>query len=70
MTDNKQKPLYRVGVSRITGQDNKGDDILGKCREVGAVWARKNGKGAVLKFDILPAEISQGRAVIFLKDVE
>lgn len=71
MTDQKQKPLYRVGCSRITGQDENGKDTLGHCREIGAVWPRRNGTGgAIMKLDIVPAEIANHQAVIFLMPVD
>lgn len=61
------KPLYRVGCSRIVGQDENGNDMLGNYREIGAVWPRKNGKdGAIMKLDIVPSEITTHNAVIFL----
>jgi len=71
MTDNKQKPLYRVGCARITGQDENGKDELGNYREIGAVWPRKNGKGgAIMQLDIVPAELATHQAVIFLQPIE
>ncbi len=67
MTDQKQRPLYRVGCARIIGKDAHGKDELGSYREIGAVWPRKNGEGgAIMKLDIVPAEIANHQAVIFL----
>jgi hypothetical protein len=43
-----ERPMFRITFSRITGQDEKGNDILSRPKEVGAVWARRNGKPAGL----------------------
>ena len=60
-------PLYRVSFSRITGKDENGQDILGRPKEIGAVWERKNGKsGAILTLDIIPIELTQRQGVLFL----
>lgn len=63
----KERPLYRVTFSRITGQDGEGRDILARPKEIGAVWSRKNGKaGALLTLDLIPVELTQRQGVIFL----
>ena len=68
---NAQRPLYRVAFSRITGKDDNGQDILGKPREIGAVWPRKNGKsGALLTLDLIPTELVHRQGVIFLLPVD
>ena len=60
-------PMFRVTFSRITGQDENGQDILGRPKEIGAVWPRKNGKaGGILALDIIPIELTQRQGVIFL----
>lgn len=65
-----ERPMYRVTFSRITGQDDKGQDILGRPKEIGAVWSRKNGKsGGILALDIIPIELTQRQGVIFLVPV-
>lgn len=67
MTTKPELPLYRVSFARITGQDDNGKDILAKPREIGAVWARKNGKGGgILQLDIVPAELILRQGVLFL----
>lgn len=67
---NTVRPLYRVTFSRIAGTDQNGQDILGKPREIGAVWPRKNGKtGGLLTLDIIPVELSTRQGVIFLVPV-
>lgn len=59
--------MFRVSFSRITGQDEEGKDILGKPREIGAVWPRKNGKsGGIVSLDIIPVELTQRQGVFFL----
>lgn len=61
------RPLYRVTFARITGQDDNGQDVLGRPKEIGAVWPRKNGKaGAILSLDLIPIELTQRQGVIFL----
>lgn len=61
------RPLYRVSFARITGKDETGQDILGRPKEIGAVWPRKAGKsGAILSLDIIPIELTQRQGVIFL----
>lgn len=64
------RPLYRVSFARITGQDEHGRDELGRSKEIGAVWPRKNGKaGGILQLDIIPVELTQRQGVIFLVPV-
>ena len=68
---NQQKqselPMFRVTFARITGQDDEGQDVLGRPKEIGAVWVRKNGKsGGILALDIIPIELTQRQGVIFL----
>ena len=65
--ETKDRPLYRVTFSRITGQDRDGRDTLSRPKEIGAVWPRKNGKaGGVLTLDLIPVELAQRQGVIFL----
>jgi len=65
------KPLYRVTFSRITGQDETGNDVLARPKEIGAVWPRKGDKqGAILQLDIIPVELAQRQGVIFLVPVD
>lgn len=60
-------PLYRVTFSRITGKDENGQDMLGRPKEIGAVWPRKHGKsGAILSLDLIPIELTQRQGVLFL----
>lgn len=74
MTTQNQKndrPLFRVCFSRFTGKDSRGQDTVGSPREIGAVWARKNGKvGAILDFDHFPIELTQRQGVTFLFPVD
>lgn len=65
--ETKDRPLYRVTFSRITGQDHDSRDVLSRPKEIGAVWPRKNGKtGGVLTLDLIPVELAQRQGVIFL----
>lgn len=67
----KERPLYRVTFSRITGRDRDGRDILSRPKEIGAVWPRKRGKiGGVLTLDLIPVELAQRQGVIFLVPVD
>ena len=67
----KPQPLFRVSFSRFTGTDEQGNDIVGRPKEIGAVWARKNGKsGGILEFDIIPIELTQRQGVMFMVPVE
>ncbi len=67
----KDRPLYRVTFSRITGQDQDGRDELARPKEIGAVWPRRNGKtGGILTLDIIPIELTQRQGVIFLVPVD
>jgi len=62
----KTKPMHRIMFSRITGQDEHGNDQLGPIREIGAIWPRKHGKkGGILKLDHIPIELTQHQGVIF-----
>ena len=66
----KERPLYRLTFSRITGQDQEGKDILSRPKEIGAAWPRKNGKsGALITLDIIPIELTQRQGVLFLVPV-
>lgn len=66
-----ERPMFRVTFSRITGKDEKGGDVLGRPKEIGAVWARKNGKtGGILALDIIPVELAQRQGVLFLVPVD
>jgi len=61
------RPLFRVSFARITGQDDQGQDILARPKEIGAVWPRKGDKsGGILQLDIIPIELTQRQGVIFL----
>ena len=67
----KDRPLYRVTFSRITGRDKDGRDELGRPKEIGAVWPRRQGKaGGILTLDIIPIELTQRQGVIFLVPVD
>jgi len=75
MTDNtnekKERPMFRVCFSTFRGKDNRGNDIVGSPREIGCVWARKNGKpGGIQDFDHIPVELTQRQGVVFLFPVE
>lgn len=64
------RPLYRVTFSRIIGTDENGQNILGRRREIGAVWPWKNGKpGGFLALDIVPVELTTGQGLVFLVPV-
>ena len=66
-----ERPLFRITFSRITGKDDKGNDILSRPKEIGAVWARKNGKtGGLVSLDLIPVELSQRQGVMFLLPVD
>ena len=66
-TTKSERPMFRVTFSRITGKDEDGRDILARPKEIGAVWARKQGKaGGVISLDLIPVELSQRQGVLFL----
>ncbi|WP_113154821.1 hypothetical protein [Nitratireductor sp. OM-1] len=70
-TTKNERPLYRVTFSRITGTDDKGQDILSRPREIGAAWARKGDKkGAIVSLDIIPTDLVNRNGVLFLVPVE
>ena len=67
MTKTNDKPLYRVTFSRITGKDDKGNDVLARPKEIGAVWARKGEKkGGIIALDIIPTDLVNRNGVLFL----
>ena len=71
MTTANEKPLYRVTFSRITGKDDKGQDILARPKEIGAAWARKGEKkGAIIALDIIPTDLVSRNGVLFLVPVD
>ena len=64
----KKKPTHRVSFSRFVGQNEDGSDKLGSAREIGAVWARENGKGGILRLDHIPVELTRHQGVIFITE--
>lgn len=69
-TTKSDRPMYRLTFSRITGQDEKGKDILARPREIGVVWPRKHGKsGGLISLDLIPIELTQRQGVLFLVPV-
>lgn len=73
MTTNpkSERPMFRITFSRITGKDEKGGDILSRPKEIGAVWARKNGKtGGLVSLDLIPVELAQRQGVMFLLPID
>lgn len=66
----KNRPIYRVSFARKTGIDDKGQDTLGPAREIGSVWPRRDGKGAILRLDHVPVELTQHQGVLFLFETE
>ena len=68
---NKERPLYRVTFSRITGTDDNGQQILARPVEIGAAWSRKNDKqGAIIALDIIPTDLVNRNGVMFLVPVD
>ncbi|MEO1555870.1 MAG: hypothetical protein AAFS01_05530 [Pseudomonadota bacterium] len=66
---NKTQPLYRAKFCPIVGTDETGKDQLGRAIEIGAVWQRPDAsKGAILKFDLVPADIQGG--VLLLQPID
>lgn len=63
------KPTHRVSFARIIETDDKGADKLGSAREIGAIWPRENGKGAILRFDHMPIELARHQGVLFINEV-
>lgn len=71
MTNSNKKPTYRLMCARIEGQDSKGREQLGPFREIGAAWQPRDGKKWLpLPIDLMPIELTQGRAVLFLAPVD
>lgn len=71
MTTKNEKPIYRVTFSRVTGKDEKGNDVLARPKEIGAAWARKGDKkGAIISLDIIPTDLVNRNGVLFLLPVE
>lgn len=65
----KSKPSHRVSFAAFTGKDENGNDRLGSSREIGSVWPRKDGKASIIRFDIIPIELTQRQGVLFLNPV-
>jgi len=65
---NNEGPMFRVTFSRITGKDEDGNDILGRAKEIGAVWPRrsKDKHGGIIVLDLIPVELTQRQGVLFL----
>jgi uncharacterized protein (DUF736 family) len=65
-----ERPMFRVTFSRITGKDDKGNDVLARPKEIGAAWARKGDKvGAIVSLDIIPTDLVNRNGVLFLVPV-
>lgn len=63
-----ERPLFRVTFSSVR-TDRGGNEIVGKPREIGAAWPRRNGKqGAIVSLDLVPVDFAKG--VIFLLPVD
>ena len=63
-----ERPLFRVTFSSVKTEKD-GNEVVGKPREIGAAWARKNGKkGAIIALDLIPVDF--GKGVIFLLPVD
>ena len=69
-SETKNRPLYRVSFARKTGVDDKGNDTLGAAREIGSVWPRRDGKGGILRLDLIPVELTHNNGVMFLFPTE
>ncbi len=71
MTEEKQKPLFRVHCARIIGRDRNGKEQLGRFCQIGAVWDVSEGKKWLpMPLDITPQELNSREAVLFLQPVE
>lgn len=71
MSNENQKPMFRISFSRITGKDDQGNDTLGKPCEIGVAWKRTNGKkGAIVQLDIVPTDLANHIGVMFLVPVD
>ncbi len=66
----KNKPTHRVSFARFTGKDEQGNDQLAYGKEIGAIWPCQNGKGSVLKLDIIPIELTRREGVIFVYEID
>ncbi len=66
----KSRPLYRLSFARKIGVDDKGEDKLGSAREIGSAWPRRDGKGMILRLDLIPIELTQHQGVCFLYPTE
>ncbi len=64
-----KKPTHRVSFARVIGQDENGADQLGSAREIGAIWPRENGKGAILRLDHIPVELTRHQGVLFVSEI-
>ncbi|HRO48939.1 MAG TPA: hypothetical protein PLW75_02260 [Hyphomicrobium sp.] len=68
-TPSKSLPTHRVSFSAVIGHDEAGEK-LSKPVECGTVWARKSGKGAIMRLDVVPEGFGRaGAGVIFLNPV-
>lgn len=66
-----ERPMFRLLFARIEGQDGGGKDILGRAKEIGAVWARKKGKpGGIVQLDLIPIELTQRKGVLFVMPLD
>lgn len=63
------RPSHRISFARIVSTDGMGNDKLGSAREIGTIWPRENGKGAILRFDHIPVEMSRHEGVIFVNEI-
>lgn len=67
-TDNK--PMFRVTFARID-KTADGTESVGRPKEIGAIWPRKNGKkGGILSLDLIPIELTRREGVLFILPVD
>lgn len=66
-----QKPAFRVMRARVKGRDSNGRAEYGSFRAIGAVWhPDENKKWSPMPLDLIPIELTQREAVLYLAPVE
>jgi len=73
-SEQKKQPTHAVSFARINGRDEKGRDVLGPARQIGAIWERtgkdaKEGDG-ILRLDHVPEELRANGGVLFVRKID
>ena len=62
-------PTHRVSFSPFVGIDRRGKKILGKARDIGAMWPVKGRKASIIELDYVPEQLKKDNGVLIVTEV-